>query len=81
MAACNTAALNTFIFTSRYIGEESVDGACKLSDDPTWIIDPIDGTVNFINGLVQYNYNNTDVQNNNTIIIILAIIFMHCTLH
>ena len=23
---------------------------CDLSDDPTWIIDPIDGTTNFVHG-------------------------------
>ncbi|XP_075973148.1 inositol monophosphatase 1-like [Anticarsia gemmatalis] len=36
----------------KFIGEESVsDGAkCELTDAPTWIIDPIDGTLNFIHG-------------------------------
>lgn len=38
----------------RFIGEE--DSAAKnriaeLTDDPTWIIDPIDGTANFVRGL------------------------------
>ncbi|XP_013888179.1 inositol monophosphatase 1 [Austrofundulus limnaeus] len=34
----------------RFIGEESVAAgeACVLTDDPTWIIDPIDGTTNFV---------------------------------
>lgn len=34
----------------KFIGEESVAGGskCNLTDDPTWIIDPIDGTTNFI---------------------------------
>ncbi|KAI6657579.1 hypothetical protein LOD99_322 [Oopsacas minuta] len=35
------------------IGEESVDTsetACKLTGNPTWIIDPIDGTSNFVHG-------------------------------
>ncbi|CAH0547888.1 unnamed protein product [Brassicogethes aeneus] len=34
----------------KFIGEESVaDGAqCVLTDAPTWIIDPIDGTMNFV---------------------------------
>uniref|UniRef100_A0A3P9HMQ2 Inositol-1-monophosphatase n=1 Tax=Oryzias latipes TaxID=8090 RepID=A0A3P9HMQ2_ORYLA len=34
----------------RFIGEESVAAgeSCILSDDPTWIIDPIDGTTNFV---------------------------------
>ncbi|XP_030016309.1 inositol monophosphatase 1-like [Sphaeramia orbicularis] len=36
--------------THRFIGEESVAAgeACVLTDDPTWIIDPIDGTTNFV---------------------------------
>ncbi|XP_045497053.1 inositol monophosphatase 1 [Colias croceus] len=39
----------------KFIGEESVaDGAkCILTDDPTWIIDPVDGTLNFIHGYPQ----------------------------
>lgn len=34
----------------RFIGEESVAAGQKyrLTDDPTWIIDPIDGTTNFV---------------------------------
>lgn len=36
----------------KFIGEESVadGGNCTLTDDPTWIIDPIDGTMNFVHG-------------------------------
>lgn len=36
----------------KFIGEESVAGGakCVLTDDPTWIIDPVDGTLNFIHG-------------------------------
>uniref|UniRef100_UPI0037E74F96 inositol monophosphatase 1 n=1 Tax=Semicossyphus pulcher TaxID=241346 RepID=UPI0037E74F96 len=36
--------------THRFIGEESVAAgeACVLTDEPTWIIDPIDGTTNFV---------------------------------
>ncbi|CAL9689476.1 unnamed protein product [Knipowitschia caucasica] len=36
--------------THRFIGEESVAGgdACVLTSDPTWIIDPIDGTTNYV---------------------------------
>ncbi|XP_077470710.1 inositol monophosphatase 1-like [Stigmatopora argus] len=36
--------------THCFIGEESVAAgeACVLSDSPTWIIDPIDGTTNFV---------------------------------
>ena len=35
---------------SRFIGEESVAGGlkCELTHDPTWVIDPIDGTTNFV---------------------------------
>ncbi|KAF0302526.1 Inositol monophosphatase 1 [Amphibalanus amphitrite] len=34
----------------RYIGEESVAAGAKvdLTDAPTWIIDPVDGTMNFV---------------------------------
>jgi len=34
----------------KFIGEESVaDGAkCQLTEEPTWIVDPIDGTTNFV---------------------------------
>ena len=34
----------------RFIGEESTAGGaeCNLTDEPTWIIDPIDGTTNFV---------------------------------
>ncbi|XP_060525686.1 inositol monophosphatase 1-like [Cylas formicarius] len=38
----------------KYIGEEESDSSGemrKLSDDPTWFIDPIDGTANFVRGL------------------------------
>ncbi|XP_077983143.1 inositol monophosphatase 1-like [Glandiceps talaboti] len=36
--------------THSFIGEESVaaGGHCNLTDNPTWIIDPIDGTTNFV---------------------------------
>jgi myo-inositol-1(or 4)-monophosphatase len=36
-----------------FIGEESVAGGskCQLTNSPTWIIDPIDGTMNFIHHL------------------------------
>ena len=35
-----------------FIGEESVSqGAkCNLTNSPTWIIDPVDGTMNFVHG-------------------------------
>lgn len=34
----------------RFIGEESSAAGvkCELTDSPTWIIDPIDGTCNFV---------------------------------
>ncbi|XP_042859944.1 inositol monophosphatase 1-like isoform X2 [Penaeus japonicus] len=34
----------------KFIGEESVSAGekCVLTDEPTWIIDPIDGTMNFV---------------------------------
>lgn len=36
----------------RFIGEESTAAGikCELTDDPTWIIDPVDGTMNFVHG-------------------------------
>lgn len=36
--------------THRFIGEESVAAgeSCDLTDCPTWIVDPIDGTTNFV---------------------------------
>lgn len=36
----------------KFIGEESVSSGskCTLTDAPTWIIDPIDGTMNFVHG-------------------------------
>lgn len=36
----------------KFIGEESVAPGIKseLTNDPTWIIDPIDGTMNFVHG-------------------------------
>ncbi|XP_062336704.1 inositol monophosphatase 1 isoform X1 [Osmerus eperlanus] len=35
-----------------FIGEESVAAGepCVLTDDPTWIVDPVDGTTNFVHG-------------------------------
>ncbi|XP_073975971.1 inositol monophosphatase 1 [Rhodnius prolixus] len=34
----------------KFIAEESTDQELKLLDYPTWIIDPIDGTMNFVHG-------------------------------
>ncbi|EIW70099.1 hypothetical protein TREMEDRAFT_56815 [Tremella mesenterica DSM 1558] len=33
----------------KFIGEETYHGQ-ELTDDPTWIVDPIDGTTNFVHG-------------------------------
>jgi len=46
-------------FTFRFIGEESTndDTKLELSDDPTWVIDPIDGTTNFVHRFVtKYSF-------------------------
>jgi fructose-1,6-bisphosphatase/inositol monophosphatase family enzyme len=39
-----------FPFCFRFIGEESTAAGAKntLTDNPTWIVDPLDGTTNFI---------------------------------
>ncbi|KAG7169960.1 Inositol monophosphatase 1-like [Homarus americanus] len=41
----------------KFIGEESVAAGekCVLTDEPTWIIDPIDGTMNFVHSF-PYTY-------------------------
>ncbi|XP_014252262.1 inositol monophosphatase 1-like isoform X2 [Cimex lectularius] len=38
--------------THKFIGEESsyCEKELTLTDDPTWIIDPVDGTMNFVHG-------------------------------
>ena len=49
-------AVEQFLFTQlrqhfpnhRFIGEEGTSDQLTLTDDPTWIVDPIDGTMNFI---------------------------------
>ena len=35
---------------TKFIGEESVaaGSGCVLTEEPTWVIDPIDGTTNFV---------------------------------
>ncbi len=41
----------------QFIGEESTAEKVVLRDDPVWIIDPIDGTTNFVHKLVfQFAY-------------------------
>ena len=32
----------------RFIGEESTVAKVEFTDDPVWIIDPVDGTTNFV---------------------------------
>ncbi|KAL3627342.1 vacuolar transporter chaperone [Castilleja foliolosa] len=36
----------------KFIGEETTaaNGVTKLTDEPTWIVDPLDGTTNFVHG-------------------------------
>uniref|UniRef100_A0A2N9F1N8 Inositol-1-monophosphatase n=1 Tax=Fagus sylvatica TaxID=28930 RepID=A0A2N9F1N8_FAGSY len=38
--------------THKFIGEETTAlcGAVELTDEPTWIVDPLDGTTNFVHG-------------------------------
>ena len=40
----------TIFWSHSFIGEESVSAGepCNLTDNPTWIIDPIDGTTSFV---------------------------------
>lgn len=50
---CVFTFINADRFSSfgRFIGEESTGkNLPELTNDPTWIIDPIDGTMNFIHG-------------------------------
>ena len=37
-------------FSSRFHGEETYNPAHRLTEAPTFIVDPIDGTVNFVHG-------------------------------
>ncbi|XP_071083717.1 uncharacterized protein [Haliotis cracherodii] len=52
------AALKEAYPDHRFIGEETaVDGKqCDFTDDPTWILDPIDGTTNFIHGIPDFAF-------------------------
>jgi len=47
--------LNKVFPTHKFIGEETTaannNASCNLTDNPTWCIDPIDGTTNFVHGL------------------------------
>ncbi|KAI9079931.1 hypothetical protein K1719_038177 [Acacia pycnantha] len=44
--------LKKFYPTHKFIGEETTAalGATELTDEPTWIVDPLDGTTNFVHG-------------------------------
>jgi len=46
--------LNKVFPTHSFIGEETTaannNASCNLTDNPTWCIDPIDGTTNFVHG-------------------------------
>jgi len=36
--------------THQFIGEETTGDEAKLGEDPTWMVDPLDGTTNFLHG-------------------------------
>ncbi|KAJ4704050.1 Inositol-1-monophosphatase [Melia azedarach] len=40
--------------THKFIGEETTAayGITELTDEPTWIVDPLDGTTNFVHGFI-----------------------------
>lgn len=42
--------MTIFCIIHSFIGEESTSEGtkCELTDSPTWIIDPVDGTLNFV---------------------------------
>ncbi|CAH9081657.1 unnamed protein product [Cuscuta epithymum] len=53
--ACETLIFNHLKHhfpTHKFIGEETTAayGASELTDEPTWIVDPVDGTTNFVHG-------------------------------
>ena len=48
MVASTSTHARTRTHTHRFIGEESYEEKEKLTDEPTWMVDPIDGTNNFI---------------------------------
>ena len=37
--------------THKFVGEEDDDTHNEVTNDPTWIIDPVDGTTNFVHGI------------------------------
>ncbi|GFN95328.1 inositol monophosphatase [Plakobranchus ocellatus] len=55
----------------RFIGEESTAESGEkhqLTDDPTWIIDPIDGTTNFVNHVQEVSFSLGVMVNKKTVI-------------
>ncbi|GFN80019.1 inositol monophosphatase 1 [Plakobranchus ocellatus] len=54
----------------KFIGEESTHETHKheLTDDPTWIIDPIDGTTNFVNHIPEVCFSLGIMVNKQTVI-------------
>lgn len=43
----------------KFIGEESTSETgekCELTNDPTWIIDPVDGTTNFVHSIPEVSF-------------------------
>ncbi len=54
-----THTLSGLLPGSRVVGEEAASANTDVlnhlaSDDPVWIIDPIDGTANFVNGVARF---------------------------
>jgi myo-inositol-1(or 4)-monophosphatase len=47
-------ALSQLLPQARFLGEES-SGGDALTDEPTWIVDPIDGTANFARGYPHWS--------------------------
>lgn len=54
---CLTLMLFVYIISfGQFIGEETsaVFGTADLTDEPTWMVDPLDGTTNFVHGYVGF---------------------------
>jgi hypothetical protein len=51
-----TARKALHVATVQFIGEEgsALSGTAELTDEPTWMVDPLDGTTNFV-----HRYGNT----------------------
>ncbi|RUS86899.1 hypothetical protein EGW08_005304 [Elysia chlorotica] len=66
----NTRIMEKFP-THRFIGEETTSESGEkheLTDDPTWIIDPIDGTTNFVNRIQEVSFSLGIMVNKKTVI-------------